>query len=68
LNISVLCFNRHNELVLGCVDAIAENGDFVTVNGKHYQVANIQPKYKGMIGSTRVVDFIKWKEKKKEVV
>jgi len=68
MNISVLCFNRHGDLVMGSVDAKAEDGHFLTYEGKHYQVVNAQPKSRGMLGYTKVVDFVEWKENKKEAV
>lgn len=64
-NISVLCFNKDDELVFGSVPGKVEDGYHTTVEGKHYQVINAQSKTRGVSGcSTRVVDFVKWKEDK----
>lgn len=65
MNISVLCFDRHGDLVFGSVPGEVENGYYTTVEEQHYQVINAQTKTRGVSGcSTRVVDFIKWKQDK----
>lgn len=64
--IAVLCFDKDDNLVMGCINGEAENGDTLTYENKNYKVKNAQPKQRGMTITTRVVDFEEWKKKKGE--
>lgn len=68
MKINALYYDKDDNLIGASVDASIEQNNIVTVYGQDYQVTKAGDECRTFSGSTRIVDLIEWKQKKREAV